>query len=853
MSAFVSSLYPFESKFFKLEAGSVGTSMHYLDQGQGPVVLLLHGNPTWSFYYRNLVLALRDKFRVIVPDQIGCGLSDKPQDQFFTAAQRVDHLQQLLRHLNVEKYSLVLHDWGGAIGTRLALQDPQQIEKIVYLNTTLTDTENLPLVIRLSASPAVGQILTQFTKFFLYVTTNWGVFKKLPAQVKRAYMQVFPDIKSRKAIWGFVSDIPFSEKSKSYADLLELAENLPKLKTKAVQVIWGMRDPCFNHKILNSLLKHFPTAQVHELQEASHLVLEDQTQVCCDLIKNFLSSEIQNLGTNQQANSQEASLYQKFSQLATDPDFNYKPAIISAFKLCTKLNFQQLSFAQLQNLIWKYQRGLQQLGLSAGDKVLMLVPFKPFIGVECLALAYACIGSGAIPVFIDPGMGRKNLTKCIADINPDFFIGIPKAHLLRKLNKDIFARLKAHLYVTKNPLFRKNLNFLNNFAAAPLAAIKPDPEQTCFIAFTSGATGVPKGVPFIHKMLLAQLEVFKNELSLKAGQKNLPLLPIFSIFNLALGVTTVFPLINPANPIGLDPKTILNLISDLEIDSAFGAPTLWEKILEFSARQAESLNSLKTLMLAGAPVPRSILQKLQALVPNADIHTPYGATECLPVTVVSSQQILTQNLETALSGELGTFVGRPIVALDLKIIEAASNQVLNDFSQVKVLAPYQIGEIIVRGDLVSKQYFNRAEATQKSKIVDAAGFWHRMGDLGYLDSAGNLYFCGRQNHLIKASSGEFHSVPIENIFNQHNKVKKSALVAVLQEPAIVIEPHPCFWPDSQQAQENLKRELLDLAKTSKLTSRIEKILFHPSLPVDKRHSAKILREQLTVWANKQVN
>ncbi len=821
--------------------------MHYLDEGSGPVVLLLHGNPTWCFYYRNLIRELQPYFRVIAPDHIGCGLSDHPTDAHFRAVDRIAHLQELLAQLKISKFSLVMHDWGGPIGTGLAVRMVPSIERLVYLNTTLTETESLPKVIKTAASPLVGPFFTKHTKRFLKLTTSLGVSKKIPKEIRAGYMYPYATRARRTALWDFVADIPFDSSHPSYSEMMNMAERLPELRHVPVQIIWGLRDICFHREMLNKVAQHFPQARIRELPDASHLVLEDAPKICCDIIRSFLlgmpNPEDASIVRGEQARPN--VLYGAFRAYAEKNP--YATAAINPNFFPDTVRYTQLNYKELGALVTKYERGLTELGLQAGDRVLMLV--QP--GVEFLALSYAVMGRAAIPVYLDPGMGRDNIFRAIADIEPDVFIGSPKAHLLRYLKPKLFPKLRFSICANQwLALGKAHLGVLKKFSATPLG-LAPAPD-TAMIAFTSGGTGTPKGVVFSQEMVAEQLRIFSDDFGLRAGQRDLPLLPIFSLFNLALGICSVFPPLDTSKPLALDPARIVRIIDDLAITNSFGSPTLWQKISEYCTRTRSTLPSVERVFMAGAPVPLATLQRVRESLPKCEAYTPYGATEALPVTLVSATSILGASVVRAVSGETGTFVGKPVSGIALRVIQSSAEPI-SEISRTSTLAPGEIGEIIVRGKNVSRAYLNRPEANQRAKISDGDGFWHRMGDMGYLDAEGNLYFCGRQMHVVTFAGKPLYSVPIERIFNQHPKIRRAALVNYTNGagalPAIVVEPYPQHWPTSDESREMLRRELRDLAKSNSLTSQIEKIFFHPSFPVDARHNAKIFRDKLGQMAS----
>lgn len=833
-------MLPYQSRYAQV----AGYKMHYLDEGAGPVVILLHGNPTWCFYYRNLFRELRQYFRVIAPDHIGCGLSDHPTDAHFRAVDRIAHLQELLSQLKIGKFSLVMHDWGGPIGTGLAVRMVPCIEKLVYLNTTLTETESLPRVIKTAANPLVGPLLTKYTKRFLKLTTGIGAATKLPKEVRAGYYYPYKTSARRQALWDFVDDIPFDSSHPSYSEMMNMAEKLPELSHVPVQIVWGLRDICFHREMLNKVAQHFPQAHIREIPDASHLVLEDAPEICLETIRSFLLGVqspdvlLQKLKTS--GSGRQHVLYAGFRSFVDSSP--YSNAAINPNFFPDTVRYTQVNYKELSNFVHKYERGLTELGLRAGDRVLMLV--QP--GVEFLALSYAVMGRGAIPVFVDPGIGMENLCKCILDAEPNVFIGSPRAHLLRYLKRKIFTKLRFSVCANEwLALGKAHLGYLKKFSAAPLPEV-PAPD-IAMIAFTSGATGTPKGVLFSQEMVAEQLRIFRDEFGLQAGNRDLPLLPVFSLFSLALGVCSVFAPIDTRRPLSLEPEKVVRIIDDLAITCSFGSPTLWNKIAEYCVRTRTTLASIKRVYMAGAPVPAATVQRVREVIPNGQAFTPYGATEALPVTLINAADIVSSAAHPAVSGEIGTLVGKPVAGIEIRIIERNSGTIAS-LSDAKVLPPDTIGEVIVSGKNVARSYLNRPEATQRSKIPDGERLWHRMGDLGYLDAGGNLYFCGRQAHAVQSVDRIYLSIPVERIFNQHEKVRRSALVALKQgahnEAAVVIEPHPQFWPQNEQVREQFRGEMLALARANSLTSPIEKIYFHPSFPVDARHNAKIFRDKL---------
>ncbi|OIO59399.1 MAG: alpha/beta hydrolase [Verrucomicrobia bacterium CG_4_10_14_3_um_filter_43_23] len=284
-------LYPFplrDRDFFKVDPLH---RMHFLDEGNGTPVIMVHGNPTWSFYYRNLVLGLRDKYRCIVPDHIGCGLSDKPQDYSYTLSTHIDNLSRLIEHLQIERFHLIVHDWGGAIGIGAALKHIDKLDKIVILNTAAFRSKHIPFRIRLCRIPIIGEWIVRALNGFARPATFMAVEKKLPKAVKDGYLFPYNNWANRIAIARFVQDIPLNQKHPSYNTLLGIEEKLHQLKEKAMLICWGKKDFCFNQHFLKVWKERFENAETYVYEKASHYLLEDEGEEVLKEIVKFLAED----------------------------------------------------------------------------------------------------------------------------------------------------------------------------------------------------------------------------------------------------------------------------------------------------------------------------------------------------------------------------------------------------------------------------------------------------------------------------------------------------------------------------------------------------------------------------------
>ena len=845
-------LYPFRSRFVTVGRGTAtggtqGHRMHYVDEGSGPVVVCLHGNPTWGFLFRNLIAALRDDFRVIVPDHIGCGLSDQPGDVCFRAGDRIGHLEDLLAELGVGRFSLVMHDWGGPLGTGLAVRRPADVERLVYFNTTLAEMALLPGMIRRAAAPVIGRLLTQDTMQFLKLLTSFGVVQAMPEEVKRGYLRPYRSRAGRRAIWGFVQDIPFSPSHPTAPLMDDMVARLPALADTPVKIIWGLKDPCFHPGILRQVAARFPQAEVVRVPDASHLVLEDAPGRSIAAVREFLGpapvvapAATAPPLTAAASRVSAGGLYEALRSAATAMPWVSAVTKVSFPRWRATPQYDTLDFGSLAARIDAYEHGLMEAGLRAAERVIMLV--TP--GADFLALSYAVMGRGAVPVFIDPGMGVDAVVACMREAEPSGFIGVPRAHLLRLKAGELFRSLRFSVVAGRfPPCGAMRLCDLRRPSAAPPTPVPRGDADPALVAFTSGATGRPKGVVFTNRMLSEQLAVFRGQFGFRGGDQDLPLLPVFSLFTAALGVGSIFPPLDPSRPLSLVPSQIIRVMRDLGNQTSFGSPALWSKIGEYCRQTGATLPQLRRVFMAGAPVSQTTIDLVKAACPQAESFTPYGATEALPVTIASADDLWQDRPVLAVTGEQGTPVGRAIDGVALRVVQPLTGQPVMPL----VDCPERvIGEIVVSGDTVSREYLRRPEATATSKIHDGDRVWHRMGDMGYLDAAGHLYFCGRKAHVVSTPDRTFHSVPVENVFNRHPQVRRSALIEVAGGPALAIEP--ASWPLTPQARQTLAAELRAVGVGDPVTAAIRRFYFHQSFPVDARHNAKIFRDRLGAWA-----
>jgi acyl-CoA synthetase (AMP-forming)/AMP-acid ligase II len=353
-------------------------------------------------------------------------------------------------------------------------------------------------------------------------------------------------------------------------------------------------------------------------------------------------------------------------------------------------------------------------------------------------------------------------------------------------------------------------------------------------------------------MFTAQVEMLRKLYNIQPGDIDLQTFPLFGLFAPALGMTTIVPDMDATRPAQVDPGKIIEAIDNFGVTNLFGSPALLNRVGRFGVEQKIKLPSLRRVLSAGAPVSAEIIERFtKLLAPGVQIHTPYGATEALPVCSIGSDEVLNDTRARTQNGA-GVCVGKPVADIELRIIRI-SDSPIPAWSDDLVLPHGQIGEITVKGPQVTREYYHRPESTALAKILAGDTFYHRMGDLGYLDEHGRVWFCGRKSHRVITATETLFTIMCEAVFNTHPQIYRTALVGVgapgAARPVICVE----LEKDAEHADRGaLHKDLAALAASQAHTKNISTFLFHPAFPVDIRHNAKIFREKLAVWAARKL-
>lgn len=511
----------------------------------------------------------------------------------------------------------------------------------------------------------------------------------------------------------------------------------------------------------------------------------------------------------------------------------------------------ELTYAQLDTRSDAIAAGLAKRGIVRGIRTVVMVRPTP----EFFLLMFALFKAGAVPVLVDPGIDKRALKQCLDEAGAEAFIGIPLAMLG-----------KAMLGWSKSAQVRITTGTHAWLADATLAEIERDghdagpqltdtqPDDMAAILFTSGSTGVPKGVVYRHRHFVAQIAMLGDAFGIQPGGIDLPTFPPFALFDPALGLTSIIPDMDPTRPASADPRKLHAAITRFGVSQLFGSPALMRVLAE----HGEALPTLRRVTSAGAPVPANVVARILELLPvNAQFWTPYGATECLPVAVIEGRELLSMRMRTEHGA--GTCVGRPVAGNEVRIIRIDDGAIAHWDAALQV-GVGQVGEITVAGPSATDSYFNRDAATRLAKISEtlpdgSERIVHRMGDLGYFDSDGLLWFCGRKTQRVVVDGITILCTEqVEPVFNTHPAIARSALVGIgpkgAQEAVLCYELKPGIGRMRSERDD----ELLAVGKLFPHTARIKRFLHYPKqFPVDIRHNAKINRELIAVWAAKQLN
>lgn len=527
----------------------------------------------------------------------------------------------------------------------------------------------------------------------------------------------------------------------------------------------------------------------------------------------------------------------------------------AALHLPLGAGYRTLNFAELNDLSTSLAFGLNELGIKRGTRTVLMVPPS----AEFFALTFALFKVAAVPVLIDPGMGVKNLGPCLATAEPEAFIGIAKAHLARRLFGWGARTIRTTVNVGNWRFFCSKSSddlIFGNQHHDEFDSPEVNRDDLAAILFTSGSTGPAKGVEYTHGLFASQVEMLKQTYGIQSGEIDFCTFPLFALFGPALGMTCVVPEMDASRPATIDAGKAVNHINQYGVTNLFGSPAVIRRLAEYD----KPLPTVRRAISAGAPASLSVVERFANLLPNGvELFTPYGATECLPVANIGSRELLETRALTE-QGK-GVCIGRPVAWIRVDVIRITDEPIAT-WDNSLLVPTGEVGELVVRGPVVTKRYYGNPEATRRAKIIDPASgeTLHRMGDVGYKDDSGRLWFCGRKSHRVVTPNGTLFTDMVEPVFNTIAGIKRTALIGLKRNgetiPVLLyeldLERNVIPPADKRTTFEYWSARLTDHARLRPEMSEIGTFLFHPDFPVDVRHNSKIFREKLAVWADKRL-
>jgi olefin beta-lactone synthetase len=808
------------------DAAGIPRRWHILDNKVTPergTMLCVHGNPTWSYLWRRFLAGAPPGWRVVAIDHLGMGYSER-LEQPRRLADRVDDLDVLVTALEITgPIVLAAHDWGGPIGLGWAERHREQVRGVVLTNTgvALPPAQPAPWLIRLARNRALREVVCLRTDVFVRAAAALSR-PALPPEVRAALRAPYGSASRRRAIRDFVADIPLQADHPSRMTLEGIASGLDRLSEVPTLLLWGPRDPVFSEAYLRDLRSRFPHAAVHRYAGASHLLVEDRPQAATDAWR-----WVESLDTRPDAPS---------------PAPNHAPPLLAGLRdrigdpsvAVAELGGGEprlTSFASLHERVAALAGGLNRVGIQPGDRVGLLI--RP--GLDLTTVVYACWQAGASIVVADAGLGLRRLGDALRSADPDWLIGIP-AGLAAASALGVPGR---RIVVGRAPKVGRIEHSLAELIGGQPAPDRESPDEAeAAVLFTSGATGPPKGVVYRHRQLRAQLDLVRTICQVTDQDRLVAAFAPFALYGPALGIAAAVPDMDVTRPASLTASGLAKAADAVGATLVFASPAALRNVAatagSLNAEQRRALDGIRLVLSTGAPVSPALLRKVQAVLPRAELHTPYGMTEALPIADISLAEI-----ESVGPGN-GVCVGLPLAGVRVTVSPldpwgAATGELTSEAGIT--------GEVCVAAAHVKDRY-DQLWATEQASSRNAG--WHRTGDVGHLDDQGRLWIEGRLVHVVTTAEGPVTPVAIEHRVEVRDEVEAAAVVGVgpvgAQQVVVVMVP------SARRAPGVLADPPLAAAVRSVAGVPVAAVLVVKQLPTDIRHQSKIDRQRLARWA-----
>ena len=812
----------------------VGRTWHVLDNRvETPRLTLLcvHGNPTWSYLWRDLLAEAPDDVRVIAVDQLDMGYSERTGTTR-RLAQRIDDLSALSDELDLRgPVVTVAHDWGGPISLGWAQRHKGEVAGVVLMNTAVHQPAGspAPTLIRIVRMPGVLKAICEATPAFIRGTMLLSR-PRPPKPVRRAYEAPYRTARRRAAITTFVEDIPLDASHPSHGALCDVAAGLEHLVDVPALLLWGPSDPVFSDLYLHDLEERLPNAETHRFIGSSHLVPEDAD--IASAVFRWID-QISDEGSELRAGRGREPLWAALDRRADDD-------AVAIVEMNPDGGRDSITFTDLHADVERVARGLVALDVKKGDRIAMLVP----PGIDLAVSLLATWKAGAVVVLVDAGLGARGIGRALASADPDYLIGIPRALAAARAMRWPGRRIATSR--TSSGQQRAlgagaSLDDLRELGrAAPLPEL-PGPDDEAAVGFTSGSTGPAKGVVYRHRQLQAQRDALVDLYRIDQSDSLVAAFGPFALLGTLMGIPSVVPDMKVTSPGSLTAVALADAAAAIDATLVFASPAALRNISAtaeyLTSVQREAMQRSRLLLSAGAPVHADVLRAAVALMPNAEAHTPYGMTEVMPVADISLTEI-----EAAGEGS-GVCVGIPVDGVDVAIsaIDEQGRAVGPLTSDVGT-----VGEVCISAAHMRDGY-DKLWMTQNAASLPAG--WHRSGDVGHFDEEGRLWIEGRIGHVITTDRGPVTPIGIEHAIATLDDVQLVAMVGI--GPVGTQQVVAVLTVGDGRRRPDLADELLaDRVRSAAGGVDIAAVLTVPSLPVDKRHNSKIDRTRIAAWADK---
>ncbi len=849
---------------------AAGRTWHVLDtwteRSDSPALTLLcvHGNPSWSFIWRKLLAKVEEthgqQVRLIAVDQLDMGYSERTGVRR-PLARRIDDLCQLTDTMGIRgPVVTVAHDWGGPISLGWALrhlplreaeaaatESPAQLAGVVLTNTAVHQPAEsaAPALIRLTRSPPVLNNATVNTRAFIRGAVAMSS-PRLPPAVRAGFHAPYRKPSQRTAIADFVADIPLDAQHESAGPLDAIASGLSQLAEVPALLLWGPRDKVFSDLYLHDLEQRLPHADVHRFPGAAHFVAEDAD------VAGAVVAWIERYRLAVDVPVKSASSAQPEIPALSDrralADFSKATATTDAIVEIAPVH-RSITFAELTTRIEHLAAGMQASGIHPGDRVAVMV--TPGIDL-CLAV-YACWRLGATLVLVDSGLGRTGMQRALRSANPAWLIGIDKALLAAKLLRWPGKRIavgKRSSFMSRTLSIVTDMETLSIQGRTATAPSLPSPETLAAVVFTSGSTGPSKGVIYRHHQIQAQRDALMSLYRITPDDRLVAAFAPFALYGPTMGITSIVPDMDVTAPGTLTAQSLADAVKLVNATLVFASPAALVNVVASKSTltdaQQAACSAVRLLLSAGAPVRASLLAQANSIFTAADVHTPYGMTEALPIADVSLTELQQIDQETS-SGDprsRGVCVGHPLPEVVVRIDPLGPlGEPVGDVSS----EPGVLGEILLQAAHARDSY-DRLWLTEH-RASQPAG-WHRTGDIGQLDDAGRLWIGGRLGHVITTPKGVLAPVASEQRIESLHDVTLAAVVGVgpvgTQIIVAVVQLLVSLTPTGEASME-LTDKIRQVVGDD---VDIAAVLVVKKLPVDRRHNSKIDRTAVAVWAGR---